>query len=97
MLILGLDPGLGTTGWGVIAADGNRLGHVANGHIRTDPKLALPARLVELHRRLGEVLGEPRHLRVVERPELGERLVRPAVEHVQHLVRAHVEHPRRAG
>ncbi|MBV8685642.1 MAG: crossover junction endodeoxyribonuclease RuvC [Alphaproteobacteria bacterium] len=58
MLILGLDPGLGTTGWGVIAADGNRLGHVANGHIRTDPKLALPARLVELHRRLGEVLAE---------------------------------------
>ena len=36
MLILGLDPGLGTTGWGLIAADGNRLSHVANGQIRTE-------------------------------------------------------------
>lgn len=48
MLILGLDPGLGTTGWGVIAAEGNRLRHVANGQIRTDPKQALARRLVVL-------------------------------------------------
>ncbi|MDE0946873.1 MAG: hypothetical protein OSA39_08525, partial [Sphingobium sp.] len=33
---LGLDPGLGTTGWGLIAADGNRLTHLANGQIKTD-------------------------------------------------------------
>jgi crossover junction endodeoxyribonuclease RuvC len=58
MIILGLDPGLGCTGWGVIAAEGNRLGHVANGQIRTDPKRALPARLVELHDRLLDVLAE---------------------------------------
>ena len=56
MIILGLDPGLGATGWGVIAAEGNRLGHVANGQIRTDPKVPLPARLLELHRRLAEVI-----------------------------------------
>jgi crossover junction endodeoxyribonuclease RuvC len=31
--IIGLDPGLGTTGWGLIEADGNRLAHVANGQI----------------------------------------------------------------
>jgi crossover junction endodeoxyribonuclease RuvC len=48
VLILGLDPGLGTTGWGVIAAEGNRLRHVANGQIRTDPKQALARRLVVL-------------------------------------------------
>ena len=47
MLIIGLDPGLGCTGWGVIAAEGNRLSHVANGQVRTDPKQALPARLVK--------------------------------------------------
>src|SRR5215208_6249409 len=57
MIILGLDPGLGTTGWGVIRADGNRLSHVANGHIRTDAKLALPRRLILLFDALGEVIA----------------------------------------
>ena len=35
MIILGLDPGLGTTGWGLIRAEGNRLSHVANGQMKT--------------------------------------------------------------
>ena len=56
MLIIGLDPGLGCTGWGVIAAEGNRLRHIANGQVRTDPKQPLPARLVRLDQELGEVL-----------------------------------------
>jgi crossover junction endodeoxyribonuclease RuvC len=56
MLIIGLDPGLGCTGWGVIVAEGNRLGHVANGQVRTDPKAALPDRLVRLDAMLAEVL-----------------------------------------
>jgi crossover junction endodeoxyribonuclease RuvC len=56
MLIIGLDPGLGCTGWGVIAAEGNRLSHVANGQVRTDPKLPLPARLVRLEEELGRVI-----------------------------------------
>jgi len=56
MLIIGLDPGLGCTGWGVIAADGNRLSHVANGQVRTDPKQDLPARLVRLEEELGHVI-----------------------------------------
>ena len=60
MIILGLDPGLGTTGWGVIVAEGNRLRHLANGQVRTDPKTELPARLVELHARLTAVLAEHR-------------------------------------
>src|SRR3954467_12791938 len=60
MIILGLDPGLGTTGWGVIAAEGNRLAHVANGQIRTDPKAELAARLLQLHGRLAEVLAAHR-------------------------------------
>jgi crossover junction endodeoxyribonuclease RuvC len=58
LIVLGLDPGLGCTGWGVIRADGNRLSHVANGQIRTDPKAQLPARLLELHGRLLAVLAE---------------------------------------
>jgi len=56
MLIIGLDPGLGCTGWGVIRAEGNRLSHVANGQVRTDPKQALPARLVKLDEALGQVI-----------------------------------------
>ena len=58
MIIIGLDPGLGCTGWGVIAAVGNRLSHVANGQIRTDPKHPLANRLIELSDRLAEVLAE---------------------------------------
>jgi crossover junction endodeoxyribonuclease RuvC len=58
VLIIGLDPGLGCTGWGVIAADGNRLSHIANGQIRTDAKAALPARLVDLHARLSALIDE---------------------------------------
>ena len=45
MIILGLDPGLGCTGWGVIRAEGNRLSHIANGQVRTDARAALPQRL----------------------------------------------------
>ena len=48
MKILGLDPGLGTTGWGLIEAQGNRLAHIANGQIRTDTAAALPQRLAAL-------------------------------------------------
>lgn len=56
MILLGIDPGLGTTGWGVIAAEGNRLTHIANGQIATDAKAPLPARLVELDRALTDLL-----------------------------------------
>ena len=60
MIIIGLDPGLACTGWGVIAAEGNRLSHVANGQIRTDAGAALPNRLVILSDRLAEVFAEHR-------------------------------------
>jgi crossover junction endodeoxyribonuclease RuvC len=56
VIIIGLDPGLGTTGWGVIAKQGNRLSHVANGQIKTDPKASLPERLVTLDRELTDVI-----------------------------------------
>jgi len=60
MILLGLDPGLGTTGWGVIRADGNRLAHVANGQIRTDPSMALSRRLHVLHGALADVIRAER-------------------------------------
>jgi crossover junction endodeoxyribonuclease RuvC len=57
MIILGLDPGLGITGWGVIRSEGNRLGHVAHGRITTDTKQELGARLVVLDDGLTSLLA----------------------------------------
>ena len=48
MIVLGLDPGLGTTGWGVIRAEGNRLSHLANGRLKTDSAAPLARRLAHL-------------------------------------------------
>jgi len=56
MILIGFDPGLGTTGWGVIAADGNRLSHVANGQIRTEAAMELAERLMVLHDSLTDLL-----------------------------------------
>lgn len=57
-LILGLDPGLGTTGWGLIRATGNRLSHLANGQLKTDAKEALPQRLAHLASQLEALLTD---------------------------------------
>ena len=56
MLIIGLDPGLGTTGWGIVAKSGSRLSHIANGQIKTDPKAPLAERLVTLDRELADII-----------------------------------------
>ena len=60
MKILGLDPGLGTTGWGLIEAEGNRLSHVANGQIKTDSAAPLPRRLSVLADQLEALLADHR-------------------------------------
>ena len=60
MILIGLDPGLGTTGWGVIAAEGNRLSHIANGQVRTDSASPLPARLASLHDALAALFAAHR-------------------------------------
>jgi crossover junction endodeoxyribonuclease RuvC len=57
-LILGLDPGLGTTGWGLIRAEGNRLSHLANGQLRTDARESLPRRLSHLASQLEALLAD---------------------------------------
>lgn len=60
MRILGLDPGLRTTGWGVVEVDGARIRHVANGRIVPDAEAPLPARLVAIFDGLEEVLARHR-------------------------------------
>jgi crossover junction endodeoxyribonuclease RuvC len=56
--ILGIDPGLRRTGWGVVDVEGNRLIFVACGAIETDDKAALAVRLVTIHDGLARVVGE---------------------------------------
>ena len=58
MRLIGLDPGLRHTGWGVIEAHGNRLVHVADGVVHSPTRMALAERLVELFRQLNGVLDE---------------------------------------
>lgn len=60
MIIIGLDPSLSCTGWGIVAKQGNRLSHIANGQIKTNPKASLAQRLVTLDQALAEVIGQYR-------------------------------------
>nr|WP_232343485.1 crossover junction endodeoxyribonuclease RuvC [Novosphingopyxis sp. YJ-S2-01] len=59
-MILGLDPSLSCTGWGVIRAEGNRLTHIANGQVKTDAKRPLAERLVQIDAALAEVIAAHR-------------------------------------
>ena len=58
--ILGIDPGLRRTGWGLIEAEGNRLIHVACGSLSTNEKTPLSARLLAIHEGLAAVIAEYR-------------------------------------
>jgi crossover junction endodeoxyribonuclease RuvC len=59
-ILLGLDPGLRFTGWGLIEADGNRLRHIADGVIGTDSATPVPIRLKVLHDALADLLARHR-------------------------------------
>ena len=53
--ILGLDPGLRRTGWGVVAAEGSRLRWIAHGVVTPDEKAPFSERLLHLLEAVGEV------------------------------------------
>jgi crossover junction endodeoxyribonuclease RuvC len=55
--IIGIDPGLRRTGWGIVESLGNSLRFVAAGTVRSDDKAALAVRLCQLHDGLSEVLA----------------------------------------
>jgi crossover junction endodeoxyribonuclease RuvC len=54
--IIGIDPGLRRTGWGVIETIGNSLRFIASGTVTTDGELDLASRLCQLHDGLAEVV-----------------------------------------
>ncbi len=56
--IIGLDPGLRNTGWGVIEAEGSRLSYVADGAVHSDADAPLAERLLQIHSQLLSVLKE---------------------------------------
>jgi crossover junction endodeoxyribonuclease RuvC len=56
--LLGIDPGLRFTGWGLLEADGNRLRHLADGVIATNGDASVPERLRHLHDALAALIAE---------------------------------------
>lgn len=56
MRVLGIDPGLRATGWGVIDLAGARLVHVANGTIASNERLSVAERLVEIETGLNAIV-----------------------------------------
>lgn len=56
--ILGLDPGLRRTGWGVVAIDGARLGHIAHGVVAPPEAAPFAERLLFLFEAIGRVIAE---------------------------------------
>src|SRR5579862_4328671 len=56
--ILGIDPGLRRTGWGVIEVDGNRLVYLGCGSVEPQDSLPLASRLLAIHEGLAAVLGD---------------------------------------
>ena len=56
LIIIGLDPGLSCTGWGVVAKSGSRLTHIANGQVKTDAAMPMAERLWLLDRELTDVI-----------------------------------------
>lgn len=57
MIVLGLDPSLSCTGWGVIRAEGSRISHIANGQVPTDAKTPMAERLHHLHDAIAAVIA----------------------------------------
>jgi crossover junction endodeoxyribonuclease RuvC len=58
--IIGIDPGLRNTGWGIIECEGSRLAYVADGSVHSDAEASLAERLLQIHTQLAYVLAQYR-------------------------------------
>ena len=58
MRVLGIDPGLRSTGWGVVLISQGRLQHVANGAIRPNPRHSDADRLIAIYQGLSSVIAD---------------------------------------
>src|SRR5205085_1364819 len=57
MRVIGFDPGLRRSGWGVVDLEGTRLRHVGNGVVASDEALSLAERLVQIRTGLAAVVA----------------------------------------
>ncbi len=58
MLVLGIDPGTASTGYGLVRSAGTRLHALGEGVITTRPGVPVERRLADIHARVGELLDE---------------------------------------
>ena len=58
MRVLGIDPGLRSTGWGVVSISQGRLQHVANGALRPNPRYSDADRLIAIYQGLSSVIAD---------------------------------------
>ncbi len=56
--IIGIDPGLRNTGWGIIECEGSRLSYVADGSVHSDADDELAVRLLQIHEQIIRVLKD---------------------------------------
>jgi crossover junction endodeoxyribonuclease RuvC len=56
--IIGIDPGLRRTGWGIVEQRGNVLRFIASGTVKSDDKASLASRLCQLHDGLSAILAD---------------------------------------
>lgn len=56
-IVLGIDPGLANTGWGVLQQEGSKLSCLAYGCVSTDASSILPARLAKITEQIGAVVA----------------------------------------
>lgn len=65
--IIGIDPGLRNTGWGIVESQGSSLRFIAAGTVKSDAKMDLASRLCQLHDGLSEIVhGHTPHEAAVE-------------------------------
>jgi crossover junction endodeoxyribonuclease RuvC len=56
--IIGLDPGLRNTGWGIIESEGSRLSYIADGSVHSDSDAPLAERLLQINTQLVDILKQ---------------------------------------
>jgi crossover junction endodeoxyribonuclease RuvC len=68
MIIIGIDPGLIKTGWGIINKIDNQVKYIASGTIKTNAKIALSERLLNIYNNVDKLIKnyKPEHLSIEE-------------------------------
>lgn len=55
-IVLGIDPGLNSTGWGVVTREGSKLVYIASGHLNINSKDELPLKLHSIYEEIAKII-----------------------------------------